>query len=237
MLRTIRTKTPFRQRADMSAPNRGTENSAFDAAGQVWGEKSAAEHAVWYERKAVMASDTLARKWRANGTRIACRQCSESKAVNSIFHPPVRFSFILCASPRPNLHRSFMKNFAAPLPPENQRSQHPERREFPRYTLGAPAEVRDPAAKTRAAGHVTTISKKGCFLKAPKRFEPAAVVQLHIQKGDTAFETWAKVVQNLPEMGEGMALLFMGTAPEQERLLHQWIDELAATSHQSSSPC
>lgn len=130
-----------------------------------------------------------------------------------------------------------MTNFAAPIPPANQRSQYAERREFPRYTLGAPAEVRDPAAKARAAGHVTTISKKGCFLKGPKRFEPSAVVQLHIQKGDTAFETWAKVVQNLPDVGEGMALLFMGTAPEQQQLLHQWIDELAAISGQSSNPC
>jgi hypothetical protein len=130
-----------------------------------------------------------------------------------------------------------MTNFAAPMPPANERSQHPERREFPRYALGAPAEVRDPAAKTRAAGHVTTISKKGCFLKAPKQFEPSAVVQLHIQKGDTAFETWAKVVQNQPDVDEGMALLFMGTAPEQQQLLHQWIDELAAISGLSSNPC
>ena len=130
-----------------------------------------------------------------------------------------------------------MKNFPASGPLANQRTQRPERREFPRYVLGAPAEVRDPAAKTRAAGHVTTISKKGCFLKGPKRFEPSAVVQLHIQKGDTAFETWAKVIQNLPDISDGMALLFMGTAPEQQQLLHQWIDELAAISRQSSNPC
>lgn len=130
-----------------------------------------------------------------------------------------------------------MNDLAAPVPLPNQRSQHTERREFPRYALGAPAEVRDPAAKTRAAGHVTAISKKGCFLKAAKRFEPSAVVQLHIQKGDTAFETWAKVIQNLPDIGEGMALLFMGTAPEQQQLLCQWIDELAAGSGQNSNPC
>lgn len=130
-----------------------------------------------------------------------------------------------------------MTNFAAPVPPANRQPQRPERREFPRYALGAPAEVRDPAAKTRAAGQVTTISKKGCFLKGPKQFEPSAVVQLHIQKGNTAFETWAKVIQNLPDVGEGMALLFMGTAPEQQQLLHQWIDELAAISGQSSTPC
>ncbi len=89
----------------------------------------------------------------------------------------------------------------------------------------------------RAAGHVTTISRKGCFLKAAKRLQPSSVVQLHIQKGDTAFETWAKVVPNMPDMGDGMALVFMGTAPEQQQLLHRWLDDLAATSHPNAVPC
>jgi PilZ domain len=120
-----------------------------------------------------------------------------------------------------------MKNLAAARSPKRAPSREAERREFPRYILGAPAEIRDPAKKTKAAGQVTVISKKGCFLKAPRRFQPSAVVQLHIQKGDTAFETWAKVIPNVPEAGEGMALVFMGTAPEQEQLLTRWIDELA----------
>jgi PilZ domain len=133
-------------------------------------------------------------------------------------------------------HGSIMTNLAARRPPVNAGPGQPERREFPRYALGAPAEVRDPAAKKKAAGHVTVISKKGCFLKAPKRFDPSAVVQLHIQKGDTAFETWAKVVPTMPELSEGMALVFMGTAPEQEQLLHRWIDELATHPPQNPTP-
>jgi len=123
-----------------------------------------------------------------------------------------------------------MKNFPAVRPLAKKREREPERREFPRYALGAPAEVRDPAAKMRAAGQVTMISRKGCFLKAEKKFQPSAVLQLHIQKGDTAFETWAKVIPNSPHPEDGMALLFMGTAPEQQQLLHRWIDELAANS-------
>ncbi len=123
-----------------------------------------------------------------------------------------------------------MGNLAAAGPPKDERAKQPERREFPRYALGAPAEVRDPAKKTKAAGHVTVISKKGCFLKGPRRFQPSAVVQLHIQKGDTAFETWAKVIPNVPDANDGMALLFMGTAPEHEQLLTRWIDELAGHS-------
>jgi len=121
-----------------------------------------------------------------------------------------------------------MRNFPAARPLAKKRERDPERREFPRYSLGAPAEVRDPAAKTKAKGQVTIISKKGCFLKAAKRFQPSSVVQLHIQKGDTAFETWAKVIPNSPDLNDGMALIFMGTAPEQQQLLHRWIDELAA---------
>jgi PilZ domain len=120
-----------------------------------------------------------------------------------------------------------MRNLAAARLPKSDPPTQPERRECPRYLLGAPAEIRDPAKKTKAAGHVTVISKKGCFLKAPRRFQPSAVVQLHIQKGDTAFETWAKVIPNLPDADEGMALVFMGTAPEQEQLLTSWIAELA----------
>lgn len=120
-----------------------------------------------------------------------------------------------------------MKNLAAARLPKSDTRGKPERREFPRYALGAPAEIRDPAKKTKAAGHVTVISRKGCFLKAPRRFQPSTMVQLHIQKGDTAFETWAKVIPNMPDAAEGMALLFMGTAPEQEQLLTQWINELA----------
>jgi hypothetical protein len=120
-----------------------------------------------------------------------------------------------------------MKNLAAARLPKGKPARDAERREYPRYMLGAPAEVRDPAAKMKAAGQVTVISKKGCFLKTPKRFQPSAVVQLHIQKGDTAFETWAKVIPNIPDVSEGMALLFMGTAPEHEQLLTRWIDELS----------
>lgn len=123
-----------------------------------------------------------------------------------------------------------MKNLAAARSPKGEQLRQPERREFPRYVLGAPAEVRDPAAKTKASGHVTVISKKGCFLKGPRRFQPSAVVQLHIQKGDTAFETWAKVIPNMPGANDGMALLFMGTAPEHEQLLDCWIDELSGQS-------
>jgi hypothetical protein len=130
-----------------------------------------------------------------------------------------------------------MSNFPAARPLAKKRQRDPERREFPRYVLGAPAEVRDPAAKTRAAGHVTMISKKGCFLKAEKQFRPSSVLQLHIQKGDTAFETWAKVIPNPSHRDEGMALLFMGTAPEQQQLLLRWIDELAANSHPSVISC
>jgi len=120
-----------------------------------------------------------------------------------------------------------MKNLAAARSSKSDLSRQAERREFPRYLLGAPAEIRDPAKKTKAAGQVTMISRKGCFLKAPRQFQASAMVQLHIQKGDTAFETWAKVIPNVPDAGEGMALLFMGTAPEQEQLLTRWIDELA----------
>jgi hypothetical protein len=130
-----------------------------------------------------------------------------------------------------------MKNLAATPSPMGDEGRQRERREFPRYPLGAPAEARDPAAKTKAAGQVTVISKKGCFLKAPRRFQPSSVVQLHIQKGDTAFETWAKVIPNMPEIGEGMALVFMATAPEQEQLLIRWIDELAAYPPQSPTAC
>lgn len=125
-----------------------------------------------------------------------------------------------------------MKNLAAGRSLKSEQPGQPERREFPRYALGAPAEVRDPAAKTKAAGHVTVISRKGCFLKSPRRFQASAVVQLHIQKGDTAFETWAKVIPNIPDGGDGMALVFMGTAPEHEQLLTSWIDELAGHSGQ-----
>ncbi|MGA9885761.1 MAG: PilZ domain-containing protein [Candidatus Acidiferrales bacterium] len=121
-----------------------------------------------------------------------------------------------------------MKNLAATRSPNEKAARQDERRECPRYTLGAPAEVRDPAAKTKTAGHVTVISRKGCFLRTPRRFQPSAVVQLHIQKGDTAFETWAKVVPNVADVDEGMALVFMGTAPEHEQLLTHWIDELSA---------
>lgn len=123
-----------------------------------------------------------------------------------------------------------MNDLAAAGSPKGKPGREPERRECPRYTLGAPAEVRDPAAKLKAAGQVTVISKKGCFLKTAKRFQPSAVVQLHIQKGDTAFETWAKVIPNVPDLPEGMALLFMGTAPEHEQLLTRWIDELSGHS-------
>ncbi len=123
-----------------------------------------------------------------------------------------------------------MNDLAAARSLKSNPLKQDERREFPRYALGAPAEIRDPAAKTKSAGQVTVISKKGCYLRAPRRFQPSAVVQLHIQKGDTAFETWAKVIPNVPDAGEGMALLFMGTAPEQEELLKLWIEELSKRS-------
>jgi len=121
-----------------------------------------------------------------------------------------------------------MRNSPATKPLAKKQDRGAERRQCPRYALGAPAVIRDPAAKKKVAGNVTMISKRGCFLRAEKPFQPHSVLQLRIQKGDTAFETWAKVLPNAPHPEDGMALIFMGTAPEHQQLLHRWIDELAA---------
>jgi PilZ domain len=129
-----------------------------------------------------------------------------------------------------------MKNLAA-TQPLSAGSRFPERRECPRYAFDAPADLRDPVAKTRLAGRATSISKKGCFVQLPEPFAVESVVQLHIQKGDTAFETWAKVIQGHPPRTDGMALVFIGTAPQQEQLLEQWLAELAAESRHNAKTC
>jgi hypothetical protein len=108
-------------------------------------------------------------------------------------------------------------------------SRYPERRTVARFAFSAEAEIHEPVERRSVSGLVTTISKKGCFVKVQKPFDGGTVMKVRIQNGDTSFETWARVADQRSSLADGMALVFFGTAPEQAQVLESWLGSLAPT--------
>lgn len=107
-------------------------------------------------------------------------------------------------------------------------ARFPERRAAPRYAFDARLQLTDPVEQTQIVGRVTVISQKGCFARIQTPLRHRAIVQVEIQKDDSAFETWAQATPNHPDMETGVVLVFMDTLPDQAKVLAGWLDQLAS---------
>jgi hypothetical protein len=108
-------------------------------------------------------------------------------------------------------------------------ARFPERRSAPRFAFDAHLEILDPLEHKQIAGRVSVLSQTGCFARTQTPIAHRAVVQVHIRKDDSVFETWARATPNHPGTETGAVLVFLDTQPEQAKVLASWLDELART--------
>jgi hypothetical protein len=101
-----------------------------------------------------------------------------------------------------------------------------ERRAVPRFPFVAPLDILEPITRTHLSASTSEIGARGCHVDTASPLPPNTVVQISIQRDDASFQTWARVVY--AHEGRGMGVQFFETLPEQERILRQWIAELAA---------
>ena len=102
-----------------------------------------------------------------------------------------------------------------------------ERRSSPRYLLVATVELIEPVARIRLSGRTAEISLGGCYIDILNPLPKDSIVELSIHRDTGAFETWGQV--RYVHEGIGMGVKFLDTAPEQAKILRQWIDELSAS--------
>jgi hypothetical protein len=107
-------------------------------------------------------------------------------------------------------------------------SRFANRRSVPRYPMTAAVEVYEPISNTRFSAHVSEISRKGCFVKAPNPLAANAIFQLRIVYGSETVETWGRAAYAKP--GEGMGVAFLDTEQKDITVLESWIAKLVGNS-------
>jgi PilZ domain len=103
-----------------------------------------------------------------------------------------------------------------------------DRREAPRYALILSAEVVELASATTLAARSSDVSRTGCYIDTLNPIPVGSQVKVQLRRGDTVFETSARVVYVCP--GLGMGLHWGSTpAPEKMAILDRWLMESART--------
>ena len=101
-----------------------------------------------------------------------------------------------------------------------------ERRSVPRYSLIAQAEVVEPGSGVRIAGRISEISSKGCYVDLLNTLPVGTIVEVQVSRDQGNFFSRGRIVYAQDGMGMGVA--FQETAPEQQRILDSWIQELTS---------
>lgn len=102
-----------------------------------------------------------------------------------------------------------------------------ERRSSPRYLLVATTEIMEPIARIRLSGRTAEIGGGGCYIDILNPLPKGSVIQLFIRRDSGTFQTWGRVAY--AHEGIGMGVQFFDTAPEQTRILKEWLEELSAS--------
>lgn len=103
-------------------------------------------------------------------------------------------------------------------------SQYPQRRQVPRYSLIATAEIIDPASGVKLSGRVSEISRKGCYFDVLNVLPTKSRLRLRISRDRGSFVSEALVIYAQQAMGMGLA--FQNTTPDQMAILDSWLAEL-----------
>jgi len=97
------------------------------------------------------------------------------------------------------------------------------RRSNNRHQFTATALVFEPKSEMLLRARTADLGADGCFIDTLNPFAKGTAVKVHIEKGGTSFEAWAKVVYSLDAMGMGLA--FSPVGPEQLWVLHEWLGD------------
>ena len=119
------------------------------------------------------------------------------------------------------------KTYGGPVVPPTV-TDPKDRRKSPRYPIIAEAKVADLKTETEFKARVSELSLDGCYVDFLNPLPEGSELHLYITKDTGVFETNARVVYNHPGMGLGIR--FVGTPPDQKKILERWIEELQAAS-------
>jgi hypothetical protein len=108
----------------------------------------------------------------------------------------------------------------------------PKSRAAIRYPLHALAEVIEPMSRRTVTGWTSLISLHGCHVQGGDLLAAGTIAQVRIQQSGSTFETWARVVDEVPN--EGVGLAFFDTADAQRDLLKKWFAEAGLVKDNSS---
>jgi len=105
-----------------------------------------------------------------------------------------------------------------------ERSHSAKQRVVRRCPFVADAEVLDLPSGTRLSGRTSELGIGGCYLKTLDPFPEGTLVQLRIFRGQSVFETKAKVVYSHDaQLNSGMGLAFHEMAASERSLLEDWL--------------
>lgn len=99
-----------------------------------------------------------------------------------------------------------------------------EKRDVPRFSLIATAELTEPASGVRFSGRISEISRKGCFLDLLNTLPVETKVELRLSRDRGSFNAQAKVIY--VQEGMGMGLAFLEVPSDQLKILDSWLAEL-----------
>lgn len=103
-----------------------------------------------------------------------------------------------------------------------------DRRQAPRYSVVAIAELTDPDEGKMVSGKVTQISRNGCYVATPKTFPVGTSLKVIISRDERTFVAQANIIHVQERMGMGLA--FLHAPDDQLKILDSWLADLPSSS-------
>ncbi len=100
-----------------------------------------------------------------------------------------------------------------------------ERRRSSRYPFTTMVEAVELQSMARISGRTSDISRGGCYVDTMSPFPVGAPLKLRLTYANRSFQCQAVVIY--AHVGMGMGLAFTQAAPDQVRILQEWIAEVS----------
>lgn len=107
--------------------------------------------------------------------------------------------------------------------PANSGAPYPEKREVPRFSLIATAEIIEPASGVHISGRISEISRKGCYLDVLNTLPVGTCLRMTISRDRGVFTSLARIIY--VQQGMGMGIAFVDIPPDQLQILDVWLAE------------
>jgi hypothetical protein len=102
-----------------------------------------------------------------------------------------------------------------------------DRRDSPRYALILSAEVTELFTTAVLSARSSDVSRSGCYIDTLNPVPVGSQVKVQLRRGDTVFETPARVVYVCPGLGMGLHW-GANVQPEKLAVLDRWLLEAAS---------